>query len=503
MKTYKLIAYVLGFILLGTACSDDFLDVKTTDRLTSEAALATMESDPAKLEGFVNAIYSMMVKYDLVYTNHDAFGYMSILHSTDMMSEDIVQVKATHFTYDYLLDNRGDTFRRTRVNWTYLYSMISNANIVLNLTSAESTSPTIKAYRGQVLALRGLAYYYLIQLYQQNYGIVNASTDLPGIPLYFATNEGKPNRLERVPVKEVYAQIESDLTTAVENLDGYSRKSKNQINYYVANGILARYYLLAEKWDKAVLASLEAQKGGAIMTATKIHDGFMDIANTEWLWGFDHTAETETRYASFFSHISNITPGYGGLEFGSRLIDKRLYESIPATDERKKLFQGATQIFDATSLGTSSMSTTTATGWKLPYASLKFGWNGSWTMDYPYMRVAEMVLIEAEALARQNKGSEAATALKKLLVNRDPAWNNSTVTVDEIWMQRRIELWGEGFAYFDLKRLNKGIDRTYSGTNHRVDAQKKFNAGTKDWIYRIPQTEILENTEIEESDNNE
>lgn len=503
MKTNKLLAFVLGFIFFSTSCSDDFLEVKTTNRLTSEAAVATMEADPAKLEGFVNAIYSMMVQYDLVFTNHDAFGYMSILHSTEMMSEDIVQVKATHFTFDYLLDNRGDTYRRTRVNWTYLYSIVSSANIVLNLTSPESTSPEIKAYRGQVLALRGMAYYYLIQLYQQNYGIVSAGTDLPGIPLYYATNEGKPDRKNRVPVKEVYAQIESDLTTAVANLNGWSRGNKNQVNYYVANGILARFYLLSEQWSKAASAALEAQKGGTIMTAAKIHDGFMDIANSEWLWGFDHSAETETRYASFFSHISNITPGYAGLEYGARLIDKRLYEAIPATDERKKLFQGATQIYDATSLGSSSMASTTATGWKLPYASLKFGWNGNWTMDYPYMRTAEMVLIEAEALVRQNKGSEAATALKKLLANRDPAWNQSTVTVDEIWMQRRIELWGEGFAYFDLKRLNKGIDRTYSGTNHRTDAQKKFSAGTKDWIYRIPQTEILENSEIDEADNNE
>lgn len=501
MRTYKLLAFVLGLTLLSTACSDEFLDVKTTSQLTAEDAAATMDADPTKLEGFVNAIYSMLVQYDLVYTNHDAFGLMSILHSTDMMSEDIVQVKATHFTYDYLHDNRNDTYRRTRVNWTYLYSVISSANIVLNMTDAASTSETIKAYRGQVLALRGMAYYYLIQLYQHNYG-VSAAADRPGIPLYFAANEGKPNRMDRVPVTEVYAQIESDLTKAVENLNGWTRANKNQIDYYVANGLLARYYLLSNQWSKAVDASVIAASGFEIMSTTDLHDGFMNLANAEWMWGFDHNASTETRYASFFSHISNVTPGYAGLEYGSRLIDKRLYDYIPATDERKNLFQGATQIFDATALGTSSMSTTTATGWKLPYASLKFGWDGNWTMDYPYMRAAEMVLIEAEALAQQGKNTEAATALKKLLAKRDPAWNKTSVTVDEVWMQRRIELWGEGVAYFDLKRLNKGIDRTYAGNNHRTDAQKVVAAGDNKWIYMIPQTEILENTAIDEEDNN-
>ena len=134
MKTYKLLAFVLGLVLLSTSCGDDFLDTETTSKLTAKDAAATMEADPAKLEGFVNAIFSMMVQYDLVATNHDAFGFMSILHSTDMMSEDIVQVKATHFTFDYLHDNRGYTYRRTKVNWTYLYSIISSANIVLNIT---------------------------------------------------------------------------------------------------------------------------------------------------------------------------------------------------------------------------------------------------------------------------------------------------------------------------------------------------------------------------------
>lgn len=501
MKAIKFLTVAFGLALLTTSCSEDYLEVKTTDSLTSEDAAAAMETDPAKLEGFVNAIYSLMVQYDLVATSHDAFGFMSILHSTDMMTEDIVQKTASHFTYDYIFDNHGYTYRRTRVNWTYMYSVISNANIVLNMTSAESTSPTIKAYRGQALALRGMAYYYLIQLYQHTYGVTVAN-DKPGIPLYFAANEGKEDRLNRVPVTEVLAQIESDLTTAVQDLDGWVRVNKNQVDYYVANGLLARYYLLTEQWQKAADAAIEAASGFEIMSTTQLHDGFMNLSNPEWMWGFDHNTETETRYASFFSHISDITPGYAGLSYAARLIDKRLYESIPATDERKSLFQGATQIYDETAL-TSSIISASAPAWKLPYATLKFGFDGNWTMDYMYMRAAEMVLIEAEALAHLSKNAEAATALKKLIINRDPSWNQSSVTVDEIWMQRRIELWGEGFSFFDIKRLNKGIDRTYVGTNHRVDAQLKVEAGDPIWIYPIPQTEILENPEISEEDNNE
>lgn len=223
----------------------------------------------------------------------------------------------------------------------------------------------------------------------------------------------------------------------------------------------------------------------------------MHIDNPEWMWGFDHNAETTTLHESFFSHISNLADGYAGLNYAPRLIDKRLYDGIPATDARKQWFQS-----DPATITPAITPAEKATAWKLPYANLKFGHNGDFTMDYLYMRASEMVLIEAEALAQQNKGAEAATVLKELLSQRDTAWNAASVTVDDVWQQRRIELWGEGFAMFDLKRLHKGIDRNYDGSNHYMSAKLTIPAGDKRWIYRIPQSEIQENPDISEADNN-
>ena len=113
-----------------------------------------------------------------------------------------------------------------------------------------------------------------------------------------------------------------------------------------------------------------------------------------------------------------------------------------------------------------------------------------------------MVLIEAEALAHQGKNAEAATALKKLMSQRDPSWNNTSVTVDDVVLQRRIELWGEGFAYFDLKRLNRGIDRNYEGNNHLVGYNLTVPAQDPKWTYQIPLKELQENTHISEADQN-
>ena len=114
-----------------------------------------------------------------------------------------------------------------------------------------------------------------------------------------------------------------------------------------------------------------------------------------------------------------------------------------------------------------------------------------------------MVLIEAEAYAHLNEGAKAATILKELMAKRDISWKKSTVTVDDVWLQRRLELWGEGFAYFDLKRLNKGIDRSYEGNNHLAGYAFAVPAHDKRWCYQIPQKEIQENTLINEEDQNE
>ena len=37
---------------------------------------------------------------------------------------------------------------------------------------------------------------------------------------------------------------------------------------------------------------------------------------------------------------------------------------------------------------------------------------------------------------------------------------------NEVWWQRRVELWGEGFAFYDIKRLDKQVIRSYAGSNH-------------------------------------
>jgi len=496
MKTIKYL-FITVIFSLCTSCGNDYFDTDYKEGIDDQTVSHLLQDSPdAVVDAYVRAIYSYMVEAYSISGNssHDIFTYMSIMHVADMTAQDMVQAKSHWFNYDYDFDNRMFNYRRTNSHWTTLYTMIAKANTIINLYTEEPENPVAKAGLGQALAIRGLAYYYLIQLFQQSNTGDPSVLNLPGVPLRFADSEKIPEEERtsltgRNTVKRVHEQIEKDLTHAVSLLKGYKRPYKYFVNENVAQGILARYYLLTGQWAKAETTAREAHANYTIMPLASLHDGFMDIENAEWMWGFKQTTETQTTYASFFSHVSNIAPGYAGMNYAPRLIDAALYESISDTDERKSLFND--------SKGKPAADGSFARAQDLPYANLKFGDKGDWTMDYVYMRAAEMVLIEAEALAHQGKNAEAATALKKLMSKRDPRWNKSSVTVEDIFQQSTIELWGEGFGYFDLKRLNKGVDRNYDGSNHRTKIA--VPAGDVRWTYQIPNSEIQENQLITEN----
>jgi len=506
MKKYQLLLVISAAALL-TACEADYLSVEDTATITADRYRELIASDPSTLQNSVNGLYTTMY-WEYSSANHDEIGIGSILHATDMMTEDIVQTKEHWFTYDYQLEFRMNNYRRPYSVWTIFYTMINNANGVIALVDLDiangdattSTAKTLRSCYGQALGIRALSYMYLIQIFQNPFTAAptaaGASIDRSklGVPLYFASNEtDKESNYSRNTVGAVLDVIEADLLKAEKMLEGVKRSNKVQIDKSVIEGLLARYYLLVGNWSKAAEHAQLAYAGYTIMEeAELVSGGFIDLESKEWMWGFDVTTETSLIYASWYSHISNLAPGYAGGGYAPRAIDKRLYEQIPETDFRKRWFND--------SKGDKTQSQPGAQG---AYANVKFGWDGTWTMDNPYMRAAEMYLIEAEAKARQGNETGAAEALKPLMAKRDTAWNATSVTVEDVLLQRRIELWGEGFAYFDLKRNYRGIDRTYDGSNHRKpDGFIKVDAGDVRWTYQIPLSELQENTEITDNDQN-
>lgn len=420
--------------------------------------------------------------------DHDDFGLMSKFLALDVRSEDIAFGAFHFFGYDYNLEYREAPYVRTAQYWRFFYNLIDKANIVINLLENNPATAGEKCLLAQAYALRGMAYMYLVQVYSDYMTVGETEGELTpinreakGVPIIYTPYDGKTDdeidaARGRNTVGDVLDEAERNLTQAATLLQGTARQSKEFIDYSVAQGLLARYYLLTQQWQKAADAANAARQGYSLRTATELTDGFMDLTTSDVMWGFDHTADTQTKYASFFSHMSNDAPGYAGMGYCPKLIDARLYGQIPDGDSRKQLFNSSN--------GDRSAS---QSGARRSYAARKFGFIDDWTMDYIYMRAAEMVLIEAEAYARLGQNEKGVEVLKSLM---DPyyadGWNETSVSVEDVLLQRRIELWGEGFAYFDLKRNNKGIDRAYDGTNHLNGYQLQVPAHDVRWTYQIP-----------------
>lgn len=505
MKKYIAIFSVALLAVFSASCTKEFENVQNTSRLTGTEAAEMVEQDPSFLSSYINGLYSWMVAFNTVGSSsgpHDDFGHLSIGMIGDLMGQDIAIAGSWNWgTYDINHDYGQSNWTRPLQFWNFYYTLIKQCNDIIDFFPADQdpVNATLRGYLGQAYALRAMSYYYLIQLFQDpakgDYPSPAFNAEAPGVPLVFAARDGKTTEevaalSGRNTLQIVCDQIELDLAAALPLLEGYKRPTKNEVDYNVAQGIAARYYLLTQQWNKAITAAKAAQTGYDIMDRERLYSGFMEIEDKEVLWGFNHTAETQTTYASFFSHMGNDCYGYGGIGQSVRTIDASLYNAIPDSDWRKGLFN--TPAGDPTA---------PYTGGKMPYANRKFGVMDGYLQDYLFMRNAEMVLIEAEAHARLSDG-QAASTLATLMAKRNPSWT-SNGSLEEVLFQRRVELWGEGFEYFDLRRNAKGVNRKYEGSNHSTNAQYEFKAHAKSWNFQIPLREMQNNIYITDEEQNE
>jgi len=172
-----------------------------------------------------------------------------------------------------------------------------------------------------------------------------------------------------------------------------------------------------------------------------------------------------------------------------------LYAQIPATDIRSKMW---------VETPTTTNSIVPPGGVRPKWLNQKFRLPGTPSTsaqgDVPYMRAAEMYLIEAEARARLNDAAGASQVLFDLVKTRDASYVRSTRTgvalINEILLQRRIELWGEGHRFFDLKRTNAALNR--NGTNAIASVALIFDVAPGDvrWEFLVPRREINANPAI-------
>jgi hypothetical protein len=260
------------------------------------------------------------------------------------------------------------------------------------------------------------------------------------------------------------------LTTA-KTLMTASRAAKAYMNLNVINGILARVYLTMGNYPFALSSANAARQGYPLMSGTQWTAGFQDIGNPEWIWGQDNSSLENPDWGSA---VGQMDTQNGGGE-ASHKASNALVSLYSSTDVRKSVhFQDANK----------------------KWSSRKFlVGNPLYSVDYPYLRSAEMYLIEAEGMARTGNEAGSHTLLLAVQVARDPSAVASTTTgqalINEILTEKRKEFWGEGIQLSDMLRLN--IPLTRDPLHNTL-----INIPAKSWlfIFPIPENEFLINKSL-------
>ena len=479
-----------SLVLLGSlaisSCKKDYLDTVPTDAVSSASAFTTTGNAMIALNGVHRLLYTQH------YGRQDQGGFSANMIYADMLGEDLVNPTAANGWFMAMYKwqaHRNASSTEVFYNYAFFYEIIGNINQLLAGIDAAAGTPTERnLIKGEALAYRAWAYYQMIQLFGKRFDKAGANST-PGLPLVLVPTDGaKP----RSTVAEVYTQINLDLDNAIVALTtANARPNKSHLNLSVAQGLKARVALTQQNWPLAATMAASARASYTLMTPAQYTSGFNDYVNPEWMWGSHQQADQQSFFYSFFAYMSanfNST----NIRTGPKAINAVIYNQLSATDIRKTLW-------DPTGTNAAVFPVPPG-GIRAPYMNRKFLINpaggGSSIGDVPLMRAAEMYLIEAEAKARNNDAT-AATALFQLVSKRDPAYvlsvNTGQALIDEIMLHRRIELWGEGFRFYDLKRLNLPLNR--NGANHVAPVAVIYDvpAGDKQWEFLLPLAEINAN----------
>ena len=474
----KIYIYLFAMFAILQSCNKEDLLVKEPTETISTPAI----------EQKVNGMFALMLKDGTGgTTRHEDFGQKGIDIFTDMLESDVALSRNAYNRYASLANYSGILDYSSNFNyipWRYYYRVIYSANDVINDFGGNDNpdfSKGSKALFAQALAMRGYAYFYLLQLYTKEY----APTE-KGVPIVTSILQTKSEMKKQ---SEVYDQILSDLTRAETMLEGYDRNNKIKFNQDVVRGLLAYTYAAMNNPAKAQEYSQKVISSGnyPITTASQLTGGFNDVSTPSWIWGADLTTDMGLDLISWWGQMDYFTYSYQSVG-DYKTIDGNLRLSIAANDIRKNQFQ---QIVSGYWFGSGKF---------YDPARVKQGQRQIET-DYIFMRVDEFYLLKAESLAKQGDAflPQAKQALKDLLQNRisDLSFidsiTNSTDLLKEIYHQTRIEFWGEGKSYLAMKRNHMNVVR---GQNH--DAFKGLDIPSTDekLTFKIPSAEVINNPNL-------
>lgn len=490
----KLIYMLIGIMSLGvlSSCSEDALDTIPTDSMSGAGLMANAKSALVPLNGIYRSMYT--AGWSTTGNTHQCFGISAYNLMGDVMGEDMIMSASGSgwFWYDAIYNVKGKYESKTWRSydlWNAYYKWIANANYIIAAEETmEGTPSEVNYIIGQAYAIRAYSYFMLAQTFARTY---KGHESEPCCPIYteptVAGTAGKP----RETVQKVYERVTIDINKATELLNGTTRQHVSHISYAVASGIKARIALVMEDWKTAKTAAVEAiNKSGADILAVGDFAGVNDVSKGNVMWGAEIIADQSGMYAGFFTHMDHSANYYGTSAL--KQINKELYVKMGVNDDRRDWWNPDEPL-------------NKAGGYQ--QEKFKFRDLSTWLGDYIWMRVEEMYLTAAEAACQSDDDITAKKYLTALMNERDADYTTAKTGKDlteltsgetgslleEILIQRRIELWGEYGRIYDIRRLKQGFRRTTDmgwPTSALLSNRPTDNPESYMWVLTIPQTEF-------------
>lgn len=459
----KMLTGMVAVSLLMGACRKQFLELTPYSQVPLDQAIV----DENSMQTAVNGMYAGLRATD--------FYGRSLLIDGDLLADN-VYISSTNsnrylveLTYTYI-----PTSGNQQNTWAEIYAVILRANNIIN--AKLPSSPNVNELVGEAMTIRAFCYFELLKFFAPPY--LQDSTAL-GVPLVLTYDPLlKPSRNT---VAEGYAQIETDLVTAI----GLTTEVANSgvASKYVAEGLLARMYMFKGEWANAQTAALDiVNNGGYTLTAANALMGYWtatgtrsDLVETMFEVEFDLTNNNSN---------DNLDAFYSQSGYGDALCTDNLYNTYSATDARRALIIPGTR-------GGASVWVVN----KYPNTT-----NPGGTDNSKVLRYAEVLLTLAETYNRLGNDGLGQQYLNQVAEARDPGFTGYTSTgtqlLSDIITERRKELAFEGQRYWDLVRLNMDVVRDNSTGNYLQNVPLTLTAGDHRRIFPIPQAEINANANM-------
>ena len=368
--------------------------------------------------------------------------------------------------------------------WQNHYRVILRANSVIARVPGISEAGFTDAAKNQMVAeakfMRAFMYFQLVNLFAQPYNCNNGNN--PGVPLVLNEFLGEVEFPGRSTVAQVHAQIKKDLDEAVTDLpntQATGSETRGRATKGAARALLSRLHLYRGEWQLA--ADFADQVITSPTYALAPNYTFYDALTSEDIFVSIMTTTDNSRtgsggWASYYRPAA--AGGRGDAPFSTSLVNAYLEEP---GDRR------LTQLSD---------SAVAADGVRKRFTT-KFPDAQTNKDDAPLIRVTEMYLNRAEALAELNGVNQVSIDLINALRRRAglAEWTLTTFTTKEAFVnailnERRKELAFEGHRRMDLLRRGQSL-RTGAAANTTRPCDP---TGSPRIILPIPQREIDINT---------